>query len=240
MKTWNLFACLRAAYVRWRRRNARIFALMGGPGCGKDTQAKLIAPKLKLPVVSTGDLCRREIAAKSEIGQLIEGHVKSGKLAPDEVIFKLLRQELELPKYYGGFILNGFPRTAAQARLLDQLLLEWNNHVSRVIMLDVPEPDLIERLSLRRTCTNKSCGKTFHLKFSPPKQADTCDACKSPLYQRADDVPDTIIKRIEEYKATSQPLCDYYREKRILTIVSSTNAQKPDQVAVLVISAIQS
>lgn len=241
MKNRNLFTRMRALYLRWRRRKARIYVLGGGPGAGKDTQAKVIGPKLALPVVSTGDLCRREIAAGTELGKQIEAYVKSGKLAPDEVIFELLRQELDQPKYFGGFILNGFPRTAAQAKLLDELFESpsWRVKVKRAIMLEVPEPDLLERLSLRRTCTNKSCGRSYHLKFSPPRKADRCDACESPLYQRVDDVRETILERLSQYKATSQPLCDYYREKRILTIVNSTNAQKPDQVAVLVIAALE-
>jgi adenylate kinase len=241
MKQHTFLARIYARYLRWRRRNASIFVLGGGPGAGKDTQAKIIAPKLQLPVVSTGDLCRREIAAGTKLGQLIEGYVKSGRLAPDKVIFELLQQELKQSQYYGGFILNGFPRTAAQAGLLDEMLErpEWLKPVAMAVMLEVPEPDLVERLSLRRTCTNKSCGRSFHLKFSPPAQADVCDACQSPLYQRVDDVPDTIRQRLSEYKATAQPLCDYYREKRILTVVKSTNAQSPDQVAAIVISAIK-
>lgn len=236
MSNWNIFALLYVHYVRWRRRGARIYALMGGPGAGKDTQAKLVAPLLKLPVVSTGDLCRREMELGTATGKMIEGFVKMGRLAPDEVIFQLLRNELSQPRYYRGFILNGFPRTVAQAKLLEALLGEWGNDLQAVFLLEVPLPDLKERLGMRRVCTNKSCNRSYHLKFSPPRMPNTCDDCGSPLYQRIDDTPEAIEKRLADYTELIKPLRHYYQQKGTLRVIESTNAFKPEDVAKVIIA----
>ncbi len=227
-----------ARLIHWRRRNARIVVVMGGPGAGKGTVCKLIAPDLGIHHLSTGDIFRREIAAQTELGKQVEPYLKESALVPNGITLAALRKELEQPAYYRGVVLDGFPRTLEQAQLLEDLLRGWGNKVERVILLEVPEQDLIDRLSLRRTCSNKSCGRTYHTRLNPPRKADVCDFCGSALYQRPDDVPENISRRLREYRATVRPLCDYYRETGVLTTVESTNEQSPQVVAAVVFSAI--
>ncbi len=231
----SLFEHIRNCYLRFRRRNARIYVLGGGPGAGKDTQAG----KIGFPVISTGALCRAEIESGSALGKEIKSYVDSGKLAPDTLVFQLLEREIGKPKYYDGFVLNGFPRRVEQAKMLDELLSSaaWRRPITCAIMLEVPEEDLVERLSLRRTC--KKCGASYHLKFKPPAKPNVCNTpCGGELYQRADDNPEAIKERLRLYRETAASLYDYFRAKRILKIVNSTNAQTPDQVSQLVLAAL--
>lgn len=230
-KAWLFLAGI--IFFKWR--NARYIILIGGPGAGKGTQSDLLAPALGIPHLSMGDAFRRQIAAGTELGKQVESTVKSGALVSPELTMAVLSLELTPV----GALLDGFPRTHEQAVLLDKLLFRRGNHVEKVILLEVPEADLIERLSLRRTCSNKSCGRTYHTKFAPPNKPDTCDACGSPLYQRPDDVPDSIRERLRVFREQSKPLCDYYQAKGLLTTVSSTNGMDKQQVFAAVLAVIQ-
>jgi adenylate kinase len=237
-EAWILIAGL---LFYWRR-GARFILVIGGPGAGKGTQSLLLAKLLGLPHLSTGDLIRRHLAAKTELGKEIEKHIQrinGGGLVPDDLIMRVLIEELKDRKYWRGAILDGFPRTLFQAKALDKALARWGNRVEKVILLDVPEPDLIDRLSLRRTCSNKSCGRTYHLRFAPPIKADTCDACGSPLYQRSDDTPEAIRERLKTYKGESKPLCDYYLAGGRLTTITATNGMTIEQVTAAVSTALR-
>lgn len=227
-----------ARIKHWQRRNARYIALGGGPGAGKGTLASKLAPALSLPHISMGDVFRREIAAGTEIGKQVASFVKAGKLAPDELTIAALQRELSQPRYHNGAVLDGFPRTARQAQLLDELLFSWGNRLERFVIIEVPEEDLIERLSNRRTCANKLCGRTYHLVRQPPRESGVCDACGHSLYQREDDVPESIRVRLATFREESKPLCDYYLATGHLTNVQSTNAKGPEAVFAEVISAV--
>lgn len=228
-----------ASLFHWRRRNARYVVLMGGPGAGKGTLSSQLAPALNLPHLSMGDIFRREIAAQTKLGMQVAQLVKEGKLVSAELALSALKAELEQPRCFRGAVLDGFPRMLEQAVLLDKLLAGWGNTVSKVILLEVPEEDLIERLSNRRTCSNKSCGRIYHLLRDAPREPSKCDACGQPLYQRDDDVPGTIRVRLNAFKEESRPLRDHYRAKGILVPVSSTNAKGKEAVFAEVMSALQ-
>lgn len=226
--------------IHWRRRNARHIILMGGPGAGKGTLASSLAPALGVPHLSMGNLFRAEIAAGTELGLRIEPLVTKGKLVPDPDTIHVLERELEQEKCDVGAVHDGFPRTFNQAGLLNRLLgRRWGLAVERVILIEVPKADLIERLCHRRTCTNKLCGRTYHLLRQPPKESGKCDACGHALYQRADDVPTAIEERISVFEAESQSLRDYYQRQGLLVRVQSTNAKGPDAVFAEVLTAVK-
>ncbi len=205
-------------------------ALMGGPGAGKGTVAQSLAPELGLAHLSTGALMRREVELKTPVGQVIDKIMKSGKLVPDPIVFALLREELERPANWRGAILDGFPRTRVQAQWLSTFFPQWNTRLTAGIQLDVPEADIIERLSGRRVCSNTSCGTTYHVKFNPPQKDGVCDKCSSPLKQRSDDHPDVIRQRLVEYEAAQGPILEHYRSEGSLVVIQATNASTPAQV----------
>jgi adenylate kinase len=230
-----------AGTILRKRLGARFIMVIGGPGAGKGTQSVLLAKLLGLPHLSTGDLIRRNLAAKTALGKEIEQYtsrINGGGLIPDELIMRILLDELKDSKYDRGAILDGFPRTLQQAKKFDWALAWQGVRVEKVILLNVPEADLIDRLSLRRTC--KSCGRTYHLRFNPPVKADTCDLpCGGQLYQRSDDNPDSIRERLRIYKGESKPLCDYYQAGGRLTTITATNGMTIEQVTAAVVNALQ-
>lgn len=212
--------------------------LMGGPGAGKGTVAQSLAPQLGLAHLSTGALMRREVAQNTPLGQKIEKIMKAGKLVPDEIVFKLLEQELERPANWRGAILDGFPRTRAQAEWLSALFGKWYTRLTVAVQLEVSEADIIERLSGRRVCSNTTCGNTYHVKFNPPKNEGVCDKCKSALTQRADDKPEVVLARLVEYRAAQAPILEYYKHVGGLWSIHTTNANTPAQVLANVKSAV--
>jgi adenylate kinase len=229
----NFFFELRiriASLFHWDRRDARFIVLLGGPGAGKGTLAARLAPKLGLPHLNMGSILRREIAEGTAIGRKWGPRIKAGELVPDSVIRKLLKRELSQAKYNGGAVLDGIPRTARQARQLRRLLASLANRVEAVIFLDVVKADLLERLALRRTCTKSDCGRTYHLKYMPPKVDNKCDVCGSPLMQRDDEKAESVITRMDEFARTFAPLRRYYERLKLLKVVTSTNAMGPDKV----------
>lgn len=219
-----------ASLFHWRRRNARFIVLLGGPGAGKGTLAATLAAKFGIPHLNMGSILRREITEQTDIGREWGPAIKAGKLIPDAVIHKLLRRELAKRAYDNGAVLDGIPRTADQAKRLRRMLASLGNRVEVAIELDVDRPDLLERLALRRTCTKSDCGRSYHLKFLPPRVENTCDICGSPLMQRDDERPESIITRMEEFARTFAPLRAFYVRIGLLKVVRSTNAMGPEKV----------
>lgn len=188
--------------------------LLGGPGAGKGTQAERLALTLGIPQVSTGELFRENLKNETELGKLAKGYMDRGELVPDEVTVAMVRRRLSQPDAAKGAILDGFPRTVAQAEALGELLRDMGRALALVPYIKVPEDLLLTRLAGRWTC--KACGTMYHQVFSPPQQVGICDKCGGELYQRLDDTPDTQRHRIQVYFEQTAPLIDYYREKGLL------------------------
>lgn len=193
--------------------------LLGPPGAGKGTQAKVLAEKLSLPHISTGDLLRQGVAKKSELGLKARGFMEKGALVPDELVTAMLIERLNSPDTSGGFILDGYPRTIAQAEALDSVLEQKKIKIDMVVYLDASEAVIIQRLSGRLVC--RKCGRNFHIKNMPPKENMTCDGCSGELYQRTDDKEETILERLKVYLKESSPLIRYYENKGMLHRVSA-------------------
>jgi len=191
--------------------------LLGGPGAGKGTQAERLSENLGIPQVSTGDLFRENLKNETELGILAKGYMEHGELVPDEVTVGMVRERLGRPDARGGVILDGFPRTIAQAEALEQLLADLGARLAAVPSINVPEDVLLARLAGRRTC--RSCGAMYHDLFSPSQQTGICDKCGGELYQRPDDTPETQKHRIKVYFEQTAPLIDYYRGKGLLVEV---------------------
>jgi len=201
--------------------------LLGAPGAGKGTQAEHIVGTFGLPHISTGEILRAAVAAGTELGAQAQQYMQAGELVPDEVVIGIIRERLAQPDAARGFLLDGFPRTLHQAAALDDMLTAAGRELTHAVVLDVPEAELIERLSGRRTC--RRCGKGYHIKFDPPKQAGVCDACGGELYQRADDNEETVRNRLVVYGEQTEPLIDYYSRKGLVDTISG-GARMPDDV----------
>lgn len=193
---------------------ATFVVLIGGPGAGKGTQAKVLVDALGIPQVSTGDLFREHLKKETELGQLARSFIDRGELVPDEVTIGMVRDRFSRPDCVAGALLDGFPRTIPQAEGLDKLLAEMEQHVAIVPYIEVSQEVLLQRLAGRWTC--RQCGAMYHAVFSPPKQGGVCDQCGGELYQRADDSPETQKHRIEVYVAQTSPLIEWYRERGLL------------------------
>jgi adenylate kinase len=189
--------------------------LLGPPGVGKGTQAKLIAETTGLPHVSSGDLFRENIKNETELGKLAQSFMNKGELVPDDVTISMIRDRLSRLDCKGGALLDGFPRTTMQADSLASLLAEFDGKVNYVPYITASETTLIERLSGRWTC--KAQGHIFHEKYNPSKRTGLCDLDGSQLYQRADDRAETVTRRIQVYFAQTSPLIAYYRERGLLS-----------------------
>ena len=188
--------------------------LLGPPGAGKGTQAKLLEGQLGVPHVSTGDILRKAVSDKSPIGKKAAQYMDKGKLVPDDLILELMGKQLSRENCRGDFVLDGFPRTIPQASGLEELLKKRGLQLEHVLFIQVPLDAIIRRLAGRRTCRN--CGKLFHLVFDPPSREGICDHCHNDLYQRKDDKKETIVARHDVYQAQTAPLVDYYRERGLL------------------------
>lgn len=188
--------------------------LMGAPGAGKGTQAEAMSRKLFVPHISTGDIFRAAIKAGTEFGQLANQYISKGELVPDGMTMTMMQDRLSQADCAEGFILDGIPRTIAQAEALESILAEMEKPLDMVINIEVNIDHLVERLSGRRVC--KSCGATYHMLYNPPSQEAICDECGGKLYQRPDDSEETIKNRLEVYRKSSEPLIAYYKRKGIL------------------------
>ncbi|HYW92969.1 MAG TPA: adenylate kinase [Gammaproteobacteria bacterium] len=185
--------------------------LLGAPGSGKGTQAKLLADKRGIPQVSTGDLLRSAVAARTELGRRAKAAMDSGELVSDETVLGIIRERLSEPDAAHGFIMDGFPRNIAQAQALDRTLEELGQPVDVAVLLDVEFDILMQRLTGRLTCS--VCGQMYNIYTSPPKQDNICDRCGGELVHRDDDNEDTIAKRLKVYEEQTQPLVRYYEEQ---------------------------
>lgn len=188
--------------------------LMGLPGAGKGTQAEKIVEKYNIPHISTGDMFRAAIKDGTELGLQAKSYMDKGELVPDEVTIGIVRERLGKNDTDKGFLLDGFPRTVAQAEALEQILKELNKEIDYVINIHVDQEILMERLTGRRIC--KNCGATYHLVFNPPKEEGICDKCGGNLYQRVDDNAETVGNRLEVNLKQTKPLLDFYKSKGYL------------------------
>lgn len=190
---------------------------MGLPGAGKGTQAEKINEKYDIPHISTGDMFRLAIKEGTELGKQAKEFMDQGALVPDEVTIGIVKGRLSKDDCKKGFLLDGFPRTIAQAESLDEILNELNEEIDYVVNVDVPEEKLVERLTGRRVCP--TCGTTYHVVYNPPKEEGICDKDGSKLIQRDDDKPETVKNRLEVNIKQTQPLLDFYNDKGLLVTV---------------------
>jgi adenylate kinase len=191
---------------------------LGPPGAGKGTQARRAAARWGVLQISTGDMLRHAVAAGTELGRQAKRYMDAGELVPDDVIIGLVGETLGRPDARKGFVLDGFPRTLAQAEALDRLLDERGLALDRAVLFRISDAALVERITGRRVC--RQCGRNYHVKFSPPARADVCDACRAPLYQRSDDEEATVRRRLAVYERDTRPLVEYYRGRDLLDEVS--------------------
>ena len=194
--------------------------MLGCPGAGKGTQAKIIAERYSIPHISTGDIFRANIKEGTELGKKAKTYMDQGALVPDELVVDLVADRLTWEDAKEGFVLDGFPRTIPQAEALTKALKEMGTELDYAIDIEVPDQNIIERMGGRRACV--SCGATYHLVNIPPKTEGKCDKCGSDLILRDDDKPETVKKRLDVYHEQTQPLIEYYQELGLLRDVDGT------------------
>jgi len=199
-----------------------ILILLGPPGAGKGTQAKLLVQAYGIPHISTGDMFRDHIARDTELGKKVKAITASGQLVPDEVTNALVKERLSRPDVARGFILDGYPRTVPQAEYLEGLLRSLGRKLDRVISYEVAEEMIVERISGRRSCPK--CGAVYHVSQNPPRKTGLCDRDGEGLVQRPDDRPENVHVRLEEYAGKTEPLKRFYREKGLLSEVDGVGS----------------
>ena len=198
--------------------------MLGAPGAGKGTQAKMIADKYSIPHVSTGDIFRANIKNGTELGMEAKKYMDQGQLVPDELTVKILLDRVAQDDCKNGYVLDGFPRTIPQAEVLDKALTELGDSIDYAINVDVPDETIINRMSGRRACV--ACGATYHIVHIPTKVEGICDRCGAELILRDDDKPETVKKRLDVYHTQTQPLIEYYSAKNVLKNVDGTRDMK--------------
>jgi len=198
--------------------------LIGPPGSGKGTQAKMIVDKYHVKHVSTGDILRENVRSGTPLGVEAKKFMDAGGLVPDDVVIGLVRERLKESDCKNGYILDGFPRTVNQAKSLDDILSKMSDGLTHVVSIEVDEKDLLTRLTGRRTC--RACSAMYHVTFEPPKKSGVCDKCGGELYQRDDDKEETITSRLKVYKQQTEPLITYYRGTGLLKTVPGTGGIK--------------
>lgn len=182
--------------------------LLGPPGAGKGTQAKRLVDKYLIPQISTGDMLRAALKEGTPLGLEAKKYMDAGGLVPDSVVIGLVQERIQKPDAKNGYMLDGFPRTEGQAQELDRILAQLGQKIDHVVSVEVPNSELLGRLTGRRTC--RACGAGFHVMFDPPKKDGVCDKCGGELYQRSDDNEATVQSRLETYEKQTKPLIDYY------------------------------
>ena len=193
--------------------------LLGAPGAGKGTQAKMLAGKYGILHISTGDILRENVSNNTELGQKAKEYMDKGELVPDTVLIDIIKDRLSKPDTDNGFLLDGYPRTIPQAVALDDIFGQLGKRLDVVIDIKVQDEELVARLAGRRMC---KCGASYHVKFNPPKRDGICDVCSRELYQRDDDTESSVKTRLVAYYNQTHPLIDYYTNKRLLHTVSGT------------------
>ena len=209
--------------------------LLGPPGAGKGTQAKLLQERFKACQVSTGDILRKAVAEQTPLGKQAAQYIKQGALVPDPLIVNLVAERLQDKDCEKGFILDGFPRTISQAESLDEILTRMGLTLDRVLSVQVPHSVIVQRLAGRRTC--KGCGALYHLTLDPPDKEGVCDRCGGELYQRDDDREETITARLKVYETQTAPLMNYYRERGLLRDIDGVG--KVDEIHSRVIKVLE-
>lgn len=201
--------------------------LLGAPGAGKGTQAAKIAEEYDIPAISTGQIIREAIAAKTELGNKMKTYIDKGELVPDDVVVGMVKERLKNDDCKNGYILDGFPRTISQAIIMEELPIE----IDVALEIDVDEDVIVDRLSGRRVC--KDCGATYHVSNNPSKKEGICDECGGVLEIRKDDVPEVIRHRLEVYNEQTKPLKDFYKERGLLVTVKGCNEIDKTKKAIL-------
>ena len=208
--------------------------LLGAPGAGKGTQAEIISEKLNIPQISTGNILRAAVKNGTECGLQAKSYMDKGALVPDEVVIGILKDRIAEDDCKNGYILDGFPRTIPQAEVLENALNELGDKIDFAVNVDVPDENIVRRMSGRRACLK--CGATYHIEHIPPKQEGICDTCGSELVLRDDDKPETVQNRLKVYHEQTQPLIDFYTERKVLKTVDGTKDMKEvfaDIIAIL-------
>ena len=205
--------------------------LLGPPGAGKGTQAARLTERFGIPQIATGDILRGAVQDRTPLGIKAKEYMDAGSLVPDEVVIGIVRERLQQPDCEQGFILDGCPRTEAQAEALKATQKGMGRQLDAVISLEVDEEALVRRLTGRRTCRN--CGRGFHVEFDPPRQEGVCDACGGELYQREDDREETIRNRLRVYREQTSPLISYYQGEGLLTSIDGMQAIDAVQARIL-------
>jgi adenylate kinase len=196
--------------------------LFGPPGAGKGTQADRLRDDFRLPFISTGDMLRANVKDGTELGVEAKRYMDAGELVPDDLIVKMAAERLDETDARDGFILDGFPRTIEQAKALDRQLSEMRRRITTAILIDVPDDELVRRISGRRVCVKN--GHNYHVEFDPPKREDICDQDGSRLIQRDDDKPDVVRNRLRVYHEQTEPLVDYYDEQGLMRRIDGTRS----------------
>ncbi|MBS7303134.1 MAG: adenylate kinase [Lachnospiraceae bacterium] len=194
--------------------------MLGAPGAGKGTQAKMIAKEYGIPHISTGDIFRANIKEGTELGKEAKKYMDAGQLVPDELTVKILLDRVAKDDCKNGYVLDGFPRTIPQAEVLDEALTKLGDRIDFAIDVDVPDENIVRRMGGRRACV--TCGATYHIEHVPPKKEGICDTCGSELILRDDDKPETVSNRLKVYHEQTQPLIDFYSKKGVLKSVDGT------------------
>ncbi len=205
--------------------------LLGAPGAGKGTVAKILTDLDGSVQISTGDILRGAVQAGTELGKQAEAYMKAGDLVPDELIMGIMEKRLQEPDCEKGFLLDGFPRTIPQAEALKDLLAKLNITLDMAVNIDVPRDVILDRLTTRRTCSNAECQAIYNVKSNPPKQEGICDKCGSPVVQREDETEEAISHRLETYNEKTAPLIGFYDKEGLLV---TSNATSSDEVISLI------
>lgn len=212
----------------------RYIILIGPPGSGKGTQAARLRDALGLPHIASGDLFREHLKQETELGLRARGYMERGELVPDEITIAMVMERLVRPDCSGGALLDGFPRTIGQAEALERALADHGHRLRRVLYITAPDEVLVERISGRRLC--RLCQESYHIRFNPPRQPGVCDRDGGELYQRDDDRPETVRRRLEVYRQQTRPLVDHYRRQGLLAEI---NGDQPiEQVTADLLAAV--
>ncbi|HPU00566.1 MAG: adenylate kinase [Firmicutes bacterium] len=212
-----------------------LIVLLGPPGAGKGTQAERLVKQLHLAYIATGDILRAAVKSGTALGQKAKEYMERGQLVPDEIVVEIVRERLADADCAAGAILDGFPRTVAQADALDKVLRDMGKKVDRVIYIEVEEEELLSRLTGRRVC--RDCAATYHIKFNPPRVRNVCDQCGGELYQREDDSLTTVQERLQVYREQTAPLIDYYRKQGVLEVIDGN--REMEEVYADILAAIE-
>lgn len=209
--------------------------LLGPPGAGKGTQARMLEKRLNAPQVASGDLLRAAVRKRTALGMEAKRYMDKGALVPDELVFKLIEERLGQPDAVPGFILDGFPRTVAQAETLSVMLKARGlGQLDKAIAIIVPDDEIVKRISGRRTC--KNCGAMYHLIYDPPRNQDLCNSCNGELYQRDDDAEDTVRMRLDVYASTTRPLLEFYGRAGLLAQIDGIG--RPEEIQQRIVNAL--